>query len=543
MSSIPLPALAIQPQQQQNPLGDASKLLALRSMMNQQTLQQQQIQDQQATTQAMKDWDPKTQTYDDLAKMVLKNNGSANAAMGVTQHGLQVQQAVQSLNKDKLDNFIKAHQTVGDTLNGVLNLPDDQLHDGATKAVKSLADAGIMDPQTAATSAQQIQATTDPTALRQQISNVAKVSLGAKAVADQQKTAAETNASNAKAALDQAQTWLDTNKANVIKAYQQNPQQLLSQIDAIAPPNGPNAALNARTKSQVQFALGNGDVDGAKAALKQAAEQVGAVEKDVQVATNPQIQQGKEQVAAVEGKNRQLLQVGNFGQAGDPMVDMVGQNRVDLATALQRVPPAQKESFLSQLSQKYPDFNQGTFGVEKKETTAFTSGTQGQQLGAIETARNHMQTFKQTADALDNDNLLLANKIGNAIGMQFGSDKTTNFQIARSAFAGEVGKAFAGANVGVSDRQDLLDKINSASSPAQLKGYADTADDLLAGKQKSLKDSYDKGMQGKPNFGNGNSNKSPAAAPPTGATHTAMGSDGKKHYTNAQGQDLGVVPQ
>jgi hypothetical protein len=31
------------------------------------------------------------------------------------------------------------------------------------------------------------------------------------------------------------------------------------------------------------------------------------------------------------------------------------------------------------------------------------------------------------------------------------------------------------------------------------------------------------------------------AGPPAGATHTAMGSDGQKHYTNAQGQDLGVV--
>jgi hypothetical protein len=33
-----------------------------------------------------------------------------------------------------------------------------------------------------------------------------------------------------------------------------------------------------------------------------------------------------------------------------------------------------------------------------------------------------------------------------------------------------------------------------------------------------------------------------APAIPTGATHTAKGSDGRLHYTNAQGQDLGVVP-
>jgi hypothetical protein len=29
--------------------------------------------------------------------------------------------------------------------------------------------------------------------------------------------------------------------------------------------------------------------------------------------------------------------------------------------------------------------------------------------------------------------------------------------------------------------------------------------------------------------------------PPAGATHTAKGSDGRLHYTNAQGQDLGIA--
>ena len=33
-----------------------------------------------------------------------------------------------------------------------------------------------------------------------------------------------------------------------------------------------------------------------------------------------------------------------------------------------------------------------------------------------------------------------------------------------------------------------------------------------------------------------------AQAPPKGATHIAPGSDGKSHYTNSQGQDLGVAP-
>jgi hypothetical protein len=331
MATIPLPALDLKPIQAPDPFADASKLMALRSMMNQQTLQQQQIKNQQATTQAMKDWDPKSQTYDDLAKSVLNNGGDATAAMAVTQHGLQVQQAVQTLSKDQLDNFTNKHKAVGDALEGIEQVPDDQLHDAATQKVSDLTKNGIIDPQTAQQVLQTIQGTPDPQQLRQKIDIVAKTSLGALNVANQQKTVAETQASNAKAGLDQAQTWLDTNKANVIKAYQQNPQQLLSQIDAIAPPNGPNAALNARTKSQVQFALGNGDVEGAKAALKQAADQVGAVEKDVQVATNPQIQQGKEQVAAVEGASRANIEAA-AARGSNAQLANVPQHLINLAT-------------------------------------------------------------------------------------------------------------------------------------------------------------------------------------------------------------------
>jgi hypothetical protein len=305
-----------------------------------------------------------------------------------------------------------------------------------------------------------------------------------------------------------------------------DPDAYVKLVDQVVPPKGPNAGLNARTKAAVQFYVQQGNVKAAQDEIKTAGQQVGSIEKDIQIQTNPQIQAGKVEVAKNTAVARQQAQAGNFGQAGDPMIDMVGQNRVDLGTVLQRIPPAQKDLFLQNLAAKYPEYNQGTFGVAKKEQTAYTSGSQGQQLTAIDTARQHMQTFKQTADALDNGDFLLANKLGNAIGVQFGADKATNFNVARSAFAGEVGKAFAGANVGVSDRQELIDKINAASSPAQLKGYADTADKLLEGKQVALKRSYDQGVQGKANFGGGGMVTMKA---PNGATKQVP-SDQVDHY-------------
>jgi hypothetical protein len=71
MGSIPLPALDLRPVQQPDRLGGAEKLMALKSLMNQQQLQggqlqlqQQRIKDQQCSPQAFKNWDPKSQNYD-----------------------------------------------------------------------------------------------------------------------------------------------------------------------------------------------------------------------------------------------------------------------------------------------------------------------------------------------------------------------------------------------------------------------------------------------------------------------------------------------
>ena len=318
-AGIPLPALDVQAPPQQNPMGNLSQLLQMKGMLGQQQMQQQDIQQKnialqnsQAVTAAMRNADPNSPTfYDDLARGVLKNGGTADAALGIQQHGLTIRKTVSDIaaqdattGSKNLETFKQKHQLVGDTLAEEKDIPDAQLHDWAAQQVQKFTQSGIMDPQTAQQAQQVLQSTPDPQALRTQIQSLAKVSMGATAVANQQKTVAETSQANAKAGLDQAQTWLETNKANIIKAYQQNPQQILSQVDAIAPPNGPNAALNARTKSQVQFALVHGDVDGANAALSKAAEQVGAVEKDVAVGTNPQIQANKIATSTAEGQAR-----------------------------------------------------------------------------------------------------------------------------------------------------------------------------------------------------------------------------------------------
>ena len=484
------------------------KLVQLKSLMQGQQMQQgqiqmqqQQIQDKNARTQAMIGWDGKDPG--DLAKSVLKNGGSADAATAVTQHFLQLKDTASQIalrdaqtGTANIDNILKMHDQILGALtpaNDPKQVPDEQLGDYIGKQVQQLQASGMLKEPQVMQQVQQITqlAQTNPTAARQQL-QVTEASLkGSKQQFEDAKSAAETAEANTESEEGQQ-------KLAIIRSYQQNPQQLLWQVDAVAPPDK-YGALNLRTKAQVHLAMSTGDVDGAKEAIKQASEQVGGIEKE----TNPAVQANKIATSVAEGKARAQIQAGGFGQPGDPMVDMVGQNRIDLATALQRVPPAQKYDFLAQLSQKYPSYNQGTFGIEKKVGTDFTSGDAAKSLTAFSTAIEHAGQLSKATDELDNTDNRTLNKIGNSLGYQFGSDKTTNFNVIKNALSGEISKVFKGGQATDAEIREVQGPFDTANSPEQLKGAIKNAIALMNSKRDALKQQYQSGVQGKPNFGGG----------------------------------------
>ena len=469
--------------------------------------QQRQLNDQDARTQTLTQFDPNKHSINDLPAMVVANGGSADAAQQLQQSIVTQKKNLMSLNDDQF----KQEENKANLMQGV--------HDAVTQAKpedkNSVYQAGMHRLGAAGVdvSKEPINYPGDdvfaqhlpPIQLHSAfVDQVAKDRQG-------QEAAAKAREANATAAHQEFVNSLTQNS---------KPGDFDKQIDSIIPPAGAQGqGQNQFVKAQVNGFIARGDIANANKAMEQAYQNQLGVQKDIAVATNPQIQQGKVDVATAEGKARAAIQngapiqipKGATGEAAlanlDPStasaVRMIGDGKADFSTFTTRTTPQYRQQLAAAVAAYNPDFDQNTYKVRGAEERGFTSGTQGQQLTAIGTARNHMQTFKDTADALDNGDLLLANKVGNAIGMQFGSDKATNFNIAKSAFAGEVGKAFAGANVGVQDRQELMDKISAASSPAQLKGYADTADKLLEGKQKSLKQSYAQGVQNKPNFGGG----------------------------------------
>ncbi len=138
MGSIPLPALAVKPPDQPDPLGAFQKLMALRSLANQQQIQQQTIQtqqqeqqlraqqiaDQQLTQQYLAQ--NKDATFADAAE-ALKGKISVPAYTNLMDTDATIKQKHSQATQADLDNQQKVHSEQQRLYNNAANLSDEDL--------------------------------------------------------------------------------------------------------------------------------------------------------------------------------------------------------------------------------------------------------------------------------------------------------------------------------------------------------------------------------------------------------------------------------
>jgi hypothetical protein len=336
-----------------------------------------------------------------------------------------------------------------------------------------------------------------------------------KAQAEGQKATAEAGAIPARQKLEEAQT--------LAANYKEDPNLGLIDIRTGTPLS--NAAVAPLTEQEAGV-LGKQPGERVPLKLKNTANEI--VNRGIKV-----VQAGGRSLL-VDGQGKTIKDMGaatpvvlnsiqNAGATGAPgnpsaISRAIADGSMKWSDAVsQRTPMAVKQAILSEVKSINQNFNSGDFAVEQAVKKDFTSGADSNSLNSINRAREHMKRFLELAKQLDNGNVQAFNRIGNAWNTQFGSDKASNLAIAKQAFSSEVGKAFAGASVAEGDRREIGNNISTASSFQQLAGVAKTADALLAGAQKVLKQKYDLGKQGKPNFGEGSQPKGTVAAPSAGA--------------------------
>lgn len=153
-----------------------------------------------------------------------------------------------------------------------------------------------------------------------------------------------------------------------------------------------------------------------------------------------------------------------------------------------------RELLMRWVNQVNPEYDASQFSLRAPTRKAFTIGTQGQQINAINTAMGHIDQMTELADALQNGGFVPGNQAFNAVKKMFGQNAVTNFDTLKDALAGEVASVLSKSGATVSGIQDAKTHISSANSPKQLAGYVKTLIPVLGSKLASFDYQYKQAM-------------------------------------------------
>ncbi len=480
MASIPLPALSVQPPQQQNPIQGYRDLMALKSLQQQQQIQQLQAQGEQQRNESQAIQLQQTKTQLQLAPQFLQKDengkvtgfdqeGYFGAAMG---SGAMTPAQVAAMKAQYAD----ATKKIADAGSAQIEFQDKKNNQAyqVLEGVKSVAAKG--DPN--ATQQAYVNGLTQlrtlgadiskypPTYPGDSVLNQIEVGLGMhKQMISDAKDLASTQESGARAQEAAANTAKTQVETELLKQYGNPSQQ------------------EARYLHLEQVKAMGGALPPQDAAFVKAYEHFKTL---------------------VPTATFNMQNAGMTGTGGQPsaIAQAVANGQMKWGDVISpRTPQTVKEALLKEIKQINPNFNSGDFSIEQRVKEEFTSGAAAQNLTAFNTAIEHAKQLQGAADALQNGDAVALNKLGNQLGYQFGSDKMTNFNVIKNALTGEISKVFKGGQATDAEIKAVQDPFNAANSPAQLKGAIENAVKLMNSKRDALKQQYQSGVQAKPNFG------------------------------------------
>lgn len=155
---------------------------------------------------------------------------------------------------------------------------------------------------------------------------------------------------------------------------------------------------------------------------------------------------------------------------------------------------------MERVNKQNPKFDATTFGARQAARRTFASGPEARNVTALNTVIGHLGTLDEAAQALNNNNVRLANAVFNRMATEIGDPRVQNFDTARQAVAEETMRVFR--QVGASEREarEWGDRITSSGSPAQLRGVINTLGQLLESRVEAIAQQYERtvNQQGNP---------------------------------------------
>lgn len=154
----------------------------------------------------------------------------------------------------------------------------------------------------------------------------------------------------------------------------------------------------------------------------------------------------------------------------------------------------QIQGLMRDVAQYEPGFDLTSWTARNKTRADLASGKMGQNVTAFNTAIGHLETLDKAAEELNNYKFTPLNTVANIIKSKTGDPAIKNFEVARTAVADELTRAFRGSGGNVHDLIQWESAINAANSPGQLKAAVKQAVELLRSRIEAVGDQYSKGM-------------------------------------------------
>lgn len=400
MGSMPLPALSTQAPQQPDMGANIQRLLALKSMMQNQQIQEQQLElekqkvQDQKTVMGFMQQNPKS-TFSDAAD-ALKGKISLPAYTNLIDTDAQIKQKHAQATQAELDNFQKVHDQQQKIYNNIAGLSDEDLAKqwpAISQQFNSIpGNNAKVDPNQPLTQ-QQVKEHGIPLGLQENY---------LKQEQDKRKELAETTEAQQKgeeaaqgaAAKKQESLW-----------YQLHPQ-----AGAPGVPNETASAADWMAKP----------------------ENKGKTLSDYNIAMKK----------VVPAYNFNLQNQGAAADAnGEPsqIAKAIASNKMKWSEAVSmRTPQAVKDAILKQVYKLNPDFDTSEFGLEQDAAKKARSGAWADTRLAYNTALDHSDLLLKASDALQNNDFRALNSLANNFKTAFGWSGKINFDAIANAYNHEV---------------------------------------------------------------------------------------------------------
>lgn len=128
------------------------------------------------------------------------------------------------------------------------------------------------------------------------------------------------------------------------------------------------------------------------------------------------------------------------------------------------------QRILSRVMEINPQYDFSTITAKKAAATSFATGPLGNALRSVSTANAHLDQLGELADAMNNKDTQVINKVGNYFAVQTGDPSVTNFDSIKNIVGQEVVKAIVAGGGSAGERDEAAKTFSNASSPAQIKG-------------------------------------------------------------------------